>query len=420
MIARLLAAAVLAAGAAAAPARAAGVTLVDPTTTLTAEPPFAAPANAGREQDAPAARQRVDSHEVVTTGVDATGRPVSVTVDQKLDVVGTGDYVYTVTAPVRSVAALHGSQSQPGQRAGAILWAGFSDRYRTLSARARLWAPAAARLLPLQLTLRATVDGRPLAPGERRSGRLDIALTLRNVTATQAPSAAGRGDVAALVRALDRARAGDFPPGGVPIPLHSPPAARTARIEAPLAIRGEVDLTAGQVLRVDRVTNGRTERPTGTGDSTGGLNLWDFAFRLGDGAPMIQTVRVSAQVKDVTAPHMSLTARPVSPRRMLVPPGGRPSWRAALRKGDRLDPRALLDVAEDAHLREARARQYDAFLANPGPPGSASAARYVFVTAASAPRPAGSGGGLGTLGVVLLVAAGVLAVGAAVIVWAHS
>ncbi len=420
MIARLLAAAVLAAGAAAAPARADGVTLVDPTTALTAEPPFAA-AGGGREDDAPAARRRVDSREVVTTGVDDGGRPVSVTVVQRLNVVGTGDYVFTVPAPVRSVVAMRGSQSQPGQRAGAILWAGFSDRYHALYARARLWAPAAARLLPLQLSLRATVDGRPLAPGERRSGRLDIALTLRNVTATTAPSAAGRGDVPALVRALDAARHGAFPFGGVPIALHSPPAARTARIEAPLAIDGEVDLPVGEVLRVIGVTHGRTGRPVGTGgDTSHALSLWDFGFRLGDGAPLTQTVHVSAQVKDAATPHLRVEARPVAPRRTLVPPAGRPSWRAAWRAGVRLDPHGLLDVAEDAHLREARARQYDAFLANPGPPGSQSAARYVFVSASTARPDGGDGsGGLGALGVVLAVAGAVLAVGAAVIAWAH-
>jgi hypothetical protein len=422
VIARVLAAAVLAAGAAAAPARADGVTLVDPTTALTAEPPFAA-ASAGRDQDAPAARQRVDSREVVTTGVDGAGTPVSVTVDQRLDVVGTGDYVFTVPAPVRSVAAARGSQSAPGQRAGAILWAGFSDRYRRLSARARLWAPAAARLLPLRLALRASVDGRPLRPGERRSGRLDIALTLRNVTAIRAPSAAGAGDVPRLVRALDAARRGVFPYGGVAIPLRSPPAARTARIEAPLAISGEIDLPAGQVREIIDVGHGRTERPAGTaGSDTGrGLSLWDFAFRLGDGSPLTQTVRISARVKDAAAPHIRVTARPVSPVGTLAPPAGRPSWRAALRAGDALAPRRLLDLAEDAHLREARARQYDAFLANPGPPGGANAARYVFVTAASASRPGGDGGsgGMGTLGVVLVAAGAVLAAGAAVIGWAH-
>jgi hypothetical protein len=401
VIARALAAAAALAGLAAAPARAAeSITLVDPTTALTAEPPFAPPATGGeREDDAPAVNQRVDSREVVTTGIDGAGRPVAVTVEQRLHVTGTGDYVYTVPAPVLAVAAAPGSQSQPGQRAGAILWAGFSDRRRTLAARARLRPAAAARLLPLQLSLRVTVGGRLLAPGERRSGPLALALTLRDVTAAPAPSAAGRGDVPALVRALDAARRGVFPFGGVRIPLHSAPAARTTRIEAPLAIRGEIEFPAGRFA-------GPPAR---------------FALRLGDGGPLSRTFRLRGRAVDLAAPRVRVVAETVSPRRSIAPPSGRPRWREAARTGVRLDPRRLLDVAEDGYLREARARQYDAFLANPGPPGGESSARYVFVTAPAVKRAAPrDAGGLGTLGVILVVAAAVLAAGVAVVAWAHS
>jgi hypothetical protein len=100
-------------------------------------------------------------------------------------------------------------------------------------------------------------------------------------------------------------------------------------------------------------------------------------------------------------------ARTVPPRRAL----------AAARSG--LGPRRLLDAAQDAFLTEARARQYDTFLANPGPPGGTSTATYVFVTAeAPAPQDARTGG-LGALGVVLVAVGALLAVGAGVVAWAH-
>jgi hypothetical protein len=382
-------------------ARADTVRLVDPTTALTRQPPLAPPAGtAPREQEAPSAAQRVDSRERIITGLDATGRPVSVTVEQRLRVTGTGDYLYTVPAPVLGVTATADSQSAPGERAGAILWAGFSDRRRTLGGRARLRPGHAAPVLPLEVAVRTTVDGRPVPAGERRDGTLRLQVALTDATAVDVPSATAAGDRAALVAALAVARRGRFPPGGVGIPVHSGVAARTARIEAPLAVQGEIAVPgrlSGAVVR-GATLHGGTLR---------------FALRLGDDRPLVRTIELTARATGVAAPRLRIVARTVPPR--LVPPGGG-RWGEA-----RIGARRLLDLAEDGFLRAARAHQYDAYLANPGPPGGRNAAEYLFVSAPD-PRPGGAPAGpdgRGVLGVLLIALGALAAAVAALAVWAH-
>ncbi|WP_028060576.1 hypothetical protein [Candidatus Solirubrobacter pratensis] len=387
---------------AAAPAHAeqqTALTLVDPTTALTQEPPLAPPAaNTPREQEATAFHQRVDSQERITTGVDATGRPVSVAVAQRLHVVGTGDYSYTVPAPVLSVQATSDSESAPGRRTGAILWAGFSDGARTLGADARLQPAAAAPYLPLRLGIRAEVDGSSLRAGERRSGTLSLVLTLYDATRTPAPSASARADLPALVRALDEARRGVYPLGGVTIHARGPVAARTAAVEAPLDVRGEIMFQGGHVAGLH---GGRMR----------------FSARLGDGGPLTRTIRFSGPATGVAAPRVRIVARPVEPMRSLVPPRGA-TWADAARRGPRLDSRRLLTIAEDAHLRAARAHQYDTFLANPGPPRESDGAEYVYVTA-PAPAAMSMPGRRRGQGLVLMLALVVIVAGGGLVAWAH-
>jgi uncharacterized protein involved in exopolysaccharide biosynthesis len=98
--------------------------------------------------------------------------------------------------------------------------------------------------------------------------------------------------------------------------------------------------------------------------------------------------------------------RPVLPARTLRPPAG-------------LDPRATLALAEDGFLRAARAQQYQTFLANPGPPGAADSASYVFASAADPSPPPAPVSSSDTLAVALAVLGGVLLAGAAVVAWAH-
>ena len=87
------------------------------------------------------------SDQRVRAGVDAEGRVVAVRVLQRLHLTGTGDYLIVVSAPVLDVRAGPGSQSEPGQRRGQILWSGFSSKRRLLAADAKP-APGAGAPLP--------------------------------------------------------------------------------------------------------------------------------------------------------------------------------------------------------------------------------------------------------------------------------
>jgi hypothetical protein len=396
---RLLVAAACALAAAPA-AHAAGqpvvLTLVDPTTNLTQQPPLAA--HFFVEQEARVFRQKVDSDQVVTVGVDDTGRPVTLGVVQRLRLTGQGDYLYSIPAPVLSVVQTTDSASFPGRRQGAILWAGFSPGKRLLGARATLAPRSITRYLPLRVRLQTLVDGRPLTAGERRSGNLSLALTLENTTRTSAPAATGRGDARELRRALAGARRGEYPLGGIPIQVAPPVHALVVAVEAPLLVRGELRVPGG--LESADVDGARLAG-----------NRVTFSFRLGDGLPLTRTIRLTGHVTGAAAPKLRLVATPVAPRRTLAAP-------------PRLGGQGLLRVAEKAFLRNARAHQYRTFLLNPGPSGAGhDTGRYVYVTAAprrAAPaRESGSGGGIGALGLALSLVGGVVAVGGAAVAWAH-
>jgi hypothetical protein len=337
--------------------------LNDPTAVQAGEPPLRGTAFGG-EREPQLFKQRVVSREHVVVGVDSAGRPVSVSVVQRLRVTGKGDYLYTVPAPVQSVAPTADSQSQPGQRAGAILWAGFSPGVRLLGARARLGLAHAAAVLPLRVALHASGG--------------EVVLTLRNTTSVRVQTASARGDVPTLTRVLGLARRGIYPHGGVGVSVLTPVLPRTAVVEAPLAVHGEVTVRGG----------GRRQ----------------FALVLGDGRPLRRVLRFSG-----AAPVIHLTVEPVLPRRTLA-------------VGPKPDAGRLLDVAEDAYLRAARVHQYETYLANPGLGRVSSSADYTYRSAAPHAAPGVArhdGAGLGTIGLVLVIAGAVVLAGSAVVVWAQ-
>src|SRR5204863_851859 len=91
--------------------------------------------------------------ERVVVGLRDDGSAGSVEATQRLTIPRTGDYSFVVPAPVLSVVAAPGSQSEPGQRNTGIVWQGFSSGGRVLGARARLEPLAAERGLPLEVKI---------------------------------------------------------------------------------------------------------------------------------------------------------------------------------------------------------------------------------------------------------------------------
>lgn len=139
-----VAAALACAGAARATDRTA---LPSPTAPLSAEPPLAG----GARTSAESVTHSVSASTNVVVAIDDVGTPFAVTATQRLDVRGTGDYFFTIGAPVLTVRAPASSASVPGMRTGSVLWTGFNPGTRVLVARATLDPLKTARALPLRV-----------------------------------------------------------------------------------------------------------------------------------------------------------------------------------------------------------------------------------------------------------------------------
>ena len=329
-------------------------------TTLTPGPPLVSAASGGETVYPPG----MTSDEQVLVGVDESGKPVSVHVVQRLRLMKLGDYSFVVPGPFADVEAAAGSDSEPGLRRGAIIWAGFSPGKKTLGARATLVPKDVVPLLPLRLSL-------------ERDGNT---LTVRgeNTSSASAPLLVGQMPVAQATKALQETLR------TVPLGIGAPdvyanvtrtPFSQSVRIAAPLDVTG-------------RIAGAR------------------FHYVLGDGRPLTFTRRIA----NVPAgAKLRLVAKPVPPLRLLR---GRPG-----------DSGGALSYLSRARLMLARELQYQTLLTNPNPTGR-SRAVYVYETAkrsAAAPPPASTHHDThSTWPTLLAVALGVLGAGGLVVLWAHS
>jgi hypothetical protein len=335
-------------------------------------------------------RIHASSDQRVTVGVDPSGRVVSARALQNLHLTGTGDYLIAVQAPVLDVRAGPGSQSQPGQRRGQILWAGFAAKRKLLSADATLRPVPVVPFLPLRL--HASRDG------DR------YALTLANTTETSQVAFRGTAARPELTSLLDQTRRQSLAhrrltPVYVTISGLVSQRRQKPRIAAPLLVSGELRFPQAPSSAAGGAMAGRSVR---------------FSFVLGDEQPLTRRVEVTG---GGGKPRLRVEATPTAVVRGLRPPGGG-SWRTT-----RLPPAALLRKLIDTRMELVRSDQYQGFLANPDPLGP-NATSYVFETAAV--RSAGpvaassSGGSNGTLVLLFAIGGAIVAAGAGLIAWAHS
>jgi hypothetical protein len=334
------------------------------------------------------------SDERVVVGVGPDGRPVSLHVRQRLVLSGRGDYQLVIGAPVEDVSAGPGSQSQPGLRAGQILWAGFSPGRKVLVADAELRPASAVGFLPLRVRVRRE--------GDRYS------LTVTNTTEISQIAFTGAGRTQELAELLDRTRREEQTGrrlSSVYATISGPVRVRrqAARIAAPIHVEG--------VLRFPG-------RPSSArGGSAHGTDV-SFAAVLGDRRPLSLTVGARAR----GTPELRLVARPTPVVRALRPPRRR-TWAAAVRRRP-IPARRLLRRLIDARMQAVRSIQFQAFLSNPDTRGR-NRTVYVYETVATPRRTPGAAAaddstGSGPLVIALMIAGSVVAAGAAVVVWAHS
>jgi hypothetical protein len=198
--------------------------LPSPVAPLSQQPPLGGGALSSTER----VRHRVDATTTVRVAVDAAGTPFAVTATQRLDVRVTGDYFFTIGAPATTAEAAPGSQSTPGLRANAIVWAGFVPGRRILAARATLDTNAVAQVLPLRIERRGSTTLLTNATG--------ASVAAYTADATRAPL---RAYVRALVRDVGRG----VPPTGGGAYITTPPRQVRVRVVAPLMVRGTVGST---------------------------------------------------------------------------------------------------------------------------------------------------------------------------------
>jgi hypothetical protein len=329
----------------------------------------------------------------VHSGVDDHGRVVSVRALERLRLTGTGDYLIVVSAPVIDVSMAPGSQSEPGQRRGQILWSGFSSKRRLLASDAELRPGPVRPYLPLRLE------------AQREGDRYE--LVVRNATTTPEVAFQGTGVPKELAALLDRTRRDSLarrPLRPAYVTINGPISQRPskARIAAPLRVAGRLHFPSAPSTASGATLDGRIVR---------------FSFVLGDRQPLTHRIEVSGGGE----PKLHLEARPDAVVRGLTPPGGAGTWSAAVAR-DPLPADGLLQRLIETRMELVRSDQFQGFLSNPDQLGQDRTV-YVYETGAApqavAASTSSSSGG-GPLVWILAVGGSVLAAGAALVTWAHS
>jgi hypothetical protein len=350
------------------------------------------------------------TRELVDVGVDDDGTPSSVRVLQRILVRPSGDYVFSLPAPVLSVRPGPGTQSTPGQRENELLWQGFSPGGRVLVAWVELRPVESARVLPVRTRVETRVDGTALEAGQRRSGELDVSLTIENVTRASARAFSARADPLSVAQALDELRSAvrrDLAGEGVFVRVLGPVQAVRKPIAAPLRVEGTLSFPPG-TARLEGAPDG-VVRVSGVLDGVRRTKL---------------RLVLRGRATNASPPKLRLQVTSQSLALRFTPPGGG-TWVEAFRRGALgRNGRALLDRAIVLELTYARQRQYDMYLASPDPTGPSSST-YLYRTVAAPraerlPPSSGDGDGNDALWLVLAGIGLVLAVPAAAVVWAHS
>jgi hypothetical protein len=301
----------------------------------------------------------VDDLEVVTVGIDRSGAPRSVTVEQRLTVHGTGDFRLRIAGPALDVAPLADTTVTPGLQRGAVVWQGFVAGQRLLGARVTLDARQEQFRVPLSITVR----GHELVLHNQTAQPVDLVDADPDPTALARVSSAVRDRLAARQRPL----AGR---DGLPRTLaaRSPSTVHREPVAVPLAVTGTVT--------------------------------------MGTGRRSVDTVVDSADVR-VPAPF------PVTAIDLQVA-AALPSPDAISTGADRASLRSLELVLAGA----AAATALDAYLGNPNPGASATAFRYRTVAPAPVhrtPKPRAQPLTLALAGVAAL-----MVVGTGVTWWRHN
>lgn len=304
----------------------------------------------------------VVNDEVVRVGLAADGGVQDVTLDQRLQLTGEGDYAVRERGPARSATSL-GDEPPPVTRLGGVVWQGFSPGRRDLAARLVLDPVLEAARLPLEVALSFNAEdgtATPLGPGGAVPSAGTVSVTVTNRTSQPQVLPTGT-DVAATAVAplLDRALAVSRRPGpgrlpstdlGLPATLQVTGAAEVQSAQAvPFRLRGTVRLDGAAAT-----LEGPATTPDGTLDGT-----------LGQSAspPEAPAVTFTLRTQGPGRLLLDLTAVAALNQAELAPPDGSPTWAAWAAAGpDAAARKQALDLLVAVAATGARASSYSPYL----------------------------------------------------------
>lgn len=324
---------------------------------------------------------RDDERIVVRLSPD--GRPLRVTVTQRLELSGTGDFAIRERGPALRVTALDGTTAPIIQR-GTVVWQGFVPGSRSLAADLELDPAREALLLPLRVELswRPASGTAPLGSGGQLPGPGRIIVRLINQTSRpevvptgDVPASELAGPLDALRRSADMRSADPPPVSGRGLPATLPViglGSRTVRVVAPLRIEGSV--TVPGVTPVSVSGPGAASTTTGDGATVSGV--------LQDSAEIALDAPAAGSL------DLDLTVVPALDPRRLAPPDGLSSWAAwAATEPPAPARRAATDLLVESAAAAARADDVAPYLGHPGPGSTTTEFRYTLADPVAVVRP---------------------------------
>jgi hypothetical protein len=358
---------------------------------------------------------KVRNDERVLVGLSGDGGVRTVSLEQRLDVLGVGDYAIRERGPAREATSL-GSERPPLTQRGAVVWQGFTPGHRTLAARLKLDPQIEARHLPVKATVTFTgAAGRtgPLGDGGAVPGPGTAHVTIANITSQPQQLPTGTDAPAAqLAGPLDLALRVARHPGAARLP------STDDRLPKDLAVIGgaTVDASQGVPLRLSgrlRLvgTTGSVTGPATTTTSDGAT----FAGTLGGSLSGTEAATVTFDIRTDGPGRLELSLDAVSAlnAQELAPPRSFATWRQwAASRPPVAERKAALDTLIAVAATGARASSYSPYLgADLAGTGSTSYALSFAPPAAAAAgpphlRPRWGALSLAGAGILLLLGAG--------------
>ncbi|HEV2890694.1 MAG TPA: hypothetical protein VGX28_09990 [Frankiaceae bacterium] len=292
----------------------------------------------------------VDDTERVRVGLGPGGAPATVSVEQRLLLHGTGQFVVYQRSSARDVEALDDTIA-PVLKREAVIWQGFVDGQKPLAARLTLDPVFEAPLLPLAVTLEWRGRGR-IGAGGTLPGPGEVVVRIANTTARGLDLPSGEVEPRLLAGPLDtlrragQSRTGAAPPAagrGLPatLPARDVGPRSPVSVAAPFRVLGTIAVAGGAAVG---------ELPGGVA-VPGGVRL--------DGV-LHGDVTFTLRAEAATTLALDLRAFPtVDPR--TVAPRNAPTW-AAWAARNPTDAREATTALVRGAAEAARAHEYAPYL----------------------------------------------------------